>query len=80
MHPGWEELKEEFKRKKDKHLKLLVSRQITSGKPVNQREFDFFNGWWSCGEWLLANPDMAEGSLERAIRKAEILKGVENDN
>ena len=68
MHPGWEELKEEFERKKEKHLRLLVSSQITSGKPVDQRLFDLYRGFWACGTWLLANPEMAESSLERALR------------
>lgn len=74
---GWDELKEEFKRKKERQLKALISKFVNGN--FDQREADWHRGFWAGCEWLLANPDMAEKSVERALRTSTALKEGEVD-
>lgn len=76
-HPGFEDLKELFKARKEKHLKE-VALDIMGDKEVDQRKLDRIRGFWAGCSWLLANPDMAEGSLKKALAAANILE--ENGN
>lgn len=68
-HRGWKALREEFERKKERHVKTFTSNCITGADPVNQREVDMMRGFWAGCQWLLDNPEQAEETLDRALRK-----------
>lgn len=71
-HPSWAELVAEFDRKKEKHLKVLLTK-LMSGKPYDQREIDYFRGFWAGASWILANPAQADRTLKAALANAAAL-------
>lgn len=76
---GWQELRAEAQRKKEKQIRVL-STSLLSGKSVDQREIDKIVYFWKGVDWILANPEQAEDSIEKALRKSlalEELKGSE---
>jgi hypothetical protein len=72
-HPSWPTLKESFEAKKNSHLNMIAA-ELLGEDPINQRQLDWIRGYWQGCSWLLANPGMAEHSLEAALKKARTLE------
>jgi hypothetical protein len=81
-HPSWPVLREEFARKRARTEKALFSQFMSGGaetKAVNQRYLDYWRGFFEGCEWLLSNPEMAETTLETALRKARELEARQQE-
>ena len=72
-HPSWPVLREIFEGKKNQWFGSLA-RSLMAGQLVDQREIDRKAGFFAGAEWILDNPDMAEASLNRALKKAQTLE------
>lgn len=77
-HESWAELRALYEERKKKHFDALT-RQLIAGTAVDQRYVDRMAGFFRGAEWLLDNPDMAEESLARALKKAERLQAITSE-
>ena len=71
---GWAELKEEYKRKRERLMKKAVHDYLERGQPVDQRHLDYLRGFFAGCDWILKNPDLAEKSVEEALSRATTIK------
>ncbi len=71
---GWNELRLMVAAREEKFSRNLAAR-LLSGTPVDQREIDRFAGFFAGCKWLLDSVDHAEETLERALQKAQDMKG-----
>ena len=76
---GWQELRAELERRCQRDTKRLVTRYLRSGELVNQREIDYVRGFWAGAEWILDNPEMAEATFDRAMRRALAMTEVQGE-
>lgn len=71
-HPAWQTLKEDVDRKQALYMDRLA-RQLTSGgpaaEPLNQREIDYWRGWFACGKELLDAPERATAQLNKLVER-----------
>lgn len=76
-HPSWRVLRDVFDKRRHQYFESLA-RQLMRGSidapVVPQRELDYQRGFWAGAKWILDNPEMAETSLEHALRRAELYK------
>lgn len=49
------------------------TRQLMSGKDIDQRQLDFSRGFWAGVDYLIANPENAEKTFEIAMKRAQVL-------
>lgn len=76
-HPSWPVLRGIFDKRKKLFFERLAHQLMQGGitsTPIDQREIDYQRGFWAGAQWILNNPEMAERSLETALRKASQLK------
>lgn len=73
-HEGWDELRRAFEVRKEKWTRNLAQRLLLKDSTIDQREIDWQNGFLAGCKWLLDNPDMAEETLEKALRQVERMK------
>jgi hypothetical protein len=72
---GWAELRLMVAARKEKFSRNLADRLLVQGVAVDQREVDYRAGFFAGCEWLLGSVDHAEESLEKALVRAQELKG-----
>ena len=77
-HPSWAELRAVLEERKAVYFRSL-QRQLVSGSAVDQRYIDRVAGFFRGAEWILDNPDLAEKSLQAAVRKARLMGLLEGD-
>ncbi len=76
--PGWRILRRIIETKKSLFEKNFTARHLSAvptAEPVNQRDLDYWRGFFACGDYILANPEKAESTLEAALKGANLLKG-----
>ena len=77
-HPSWAELRAVLEERKAVYFRSL-QRQLVSGSAVDQRYIDRVAGFFKGAEWILDNPDLAEKSLQNAIKRATRMGLLEGD-
>lgn len=78
QHESWQELRVLFEERRQKHFENLTSR-LLAGAEVDQRHVDRLAGFFRGAQWILDNPDLAEASLEAALKKAERLQTIKEE-
>ena len=76
-HPSWAELRAVLEERKAVHFRSL-QRQLMAGYH-DQRYVDRMSGFFKGAEWILDNPDLAEKSLQNAIKRATRMGLLEGD-
>ena len=74
-HESWAELRGLFEERRARHYERL-QKQLLAGGEIDQRYIDRLAGFFKGAQWVLDNPEMAEKSLDSAIRKAELLQTI----
>ena len=77
-HPSWAELRAVLEERKAVYFRSL-QRQLINGSAVDQRYIDRVAGFFKGAEWILDNPDLAEKSLQNAIKRATRMGLLEGD-
>lgn len=70
QHPAWQELRDEFARQKERHLKKVAG-ELMGTALIDQREIDYYRGFWAGCGWLLNTAENAEDALEKALNRAK---------
>ena len=66
QHPSWGELTKLAKKKKDATF-LLMAKDLDRGVPINDVDVAFTRGFFRGMEFLLKNPGVEDGKLEREL-------------
>ena len=69
--PEWKRLGKILDDRMVEHKRMLLHR-IMSPHPVDQREIDFYRGFWTGCKWLLDTPDASDRSLKTALRQSRL--------
>ncbi len=76
--PGWGILKSILATKRALFERNFMARNLSAvptAEPLNQREVDYWRGFFACADYIIAAPEKAESTLESALKGANLLKG-----
>lgn len=77
-HPSWAELRAVFEERRRKHFDSLT-KQLVAGLDVDQRHVDRMAGFFKGAEFVLDFPDLAESSLETALKRVELFEALHEE-
>lgn len=60
-----------FVEERDKYARRLGNDLLRKGAEIDQREIDYWAGFFDAWRAILAQPDRAEKRFEKALRKQE---------